>query len=395
MSELEQRQSRSDPLRGVRVLDFSAMMAGPYCTRILADLGAEVIKIEEPAGDNLRTRLPMRDGCSAYFGHLNSGKRSVVLNLKLPEAVEIARRLVATADVVVEAFRPGVMNRFGFDYAALSADHPRLIYCSISGYGQVGPGALRPAYAPIVHAASGYELANMVYQGTDRPGNSGVFFADVMCGIHAASAIQSALFHREREGRGQFVDVSLMDTMFNSLIYECQEAQFPVEKPRLLYGALRAIDGFVLITPITQRNFEAMADGMGHSEWKTDVRFATPRGREQNWSELMSLAESWTQTRSAQSCEETMLSAGCPCTRYKSVRDALTDPQSVARGSFATVEDRAGAYLVPNLPYSFATARVEVRRHVPELGEHSQQVFEEILGMAAADATALRRRLEK
>lgn len=281
MSELEQRQSRSDPLRGVRVLDFSAMMAGPYCTRILADLGAEVIKIEEPAGDNLRTRLPMRDGCSAYFGHLNSGKRSVVLNLKLPEAIEIARRLIASADVVVEAFRPGVMNRLGLDYVALSADHPKLIYCSISGYGQAGPGALRPAYAPIVHAASGYELANMVYQDADRPGNSGVFFADVMCGIHAASAIQSALFHREREGRGQFVDVSLMDTMFNSLIYEFQEAQFQVEKPRLIYGALRAVDGFVLITPITQRNFDAMADGMGHSEWKTDVRFATPRGREQ------------------------------------------------------------------------------------------------------------------
>lgn len=393
MGAQDQAAVLPDPLRGVRVVDFTSMIAGPYCSRMLADLGAEVIKVEEPSGDNLRTRQPMRNGQSAYFGHLNSGKKSVVLDLKKAEAVETTRALVRSADVVLEAFRPGVMARLGLDYATIGAVHPGLIYCSISGYGQDGPGAQRPAYAPIVNAASGYELANMAYQKVDRPENCAVFFADVMCGIQAAAAIHAALFQRERTGTGQHIDVALMDTMLNALVYEFQEAQFPVEKPRLLYGALRASDGFVLITPISQRNFEAMADGMGHPEWKSDPRFASPRGREQNWGALMDLVEAWTGARSMAECEEIMLACGCPCTRYRTVRDVLDDPQCAARGSFAEVADPAGSYRVPNLPFKFSNGRVQVRPHVPQLGEHSERVFEEILGLSGEAAVALRRRL--
>src|SRR3546814_295037 len=151
----------NNALDGLRVLDFSAMIAGPYCTRWLADLGAEVIKVEPLDGDYIRTRDPIRDGSSAYFGHLNAGKRSIALDLKNPEAAAIARRLATISDVVVENYRPGVMQRLGLDFAALSTENPRLVYCAISGFGQSGPDAARPAFAQIVHAASGFEMANL------------------------------------------------------------------------------------------------------------------------------------------------------------------------------------------------------------------------------------------
>ena len=158
----------NSPLEGVRVVDFTTTIAGPHCTRLLADLGAEVIKIEAPEGDMMRTRPPLRNSASTSFGQLNAGKKSIVLDLKTPPAVEAVRRLVATADVVVENFRPGVMRRFGLDYEALAPIKPELIYCAISGYGQTGPSSQLPAYAPVIHAASGYDLAHMAYQGEER-----------------------------------------------------------------------------------------------------------------------------------------------------------------------------------------------------------------------------------
>src|SRR5690348_4519640 len=162
----------------VRVLDFTTTIAGPHCTRLLADLGAEVVKIEAPEGDMMRTRLPLRNGASTSFGQLNTGKKSLVLDLKQPEAVQIVHRLAATADVVVENFRPGVMQRFGLGYEALRGVKPDLIYCAISGYGQTGPSAGLPAYAPVIHAASGYDRAQMAYQGEERrPDYCGIYIA--------------------------------------------------------------------------------------------------------------------------------------------------------------------------------------------------------------------------
>src|ERR1700760_4067289 len=161
-------------LEGFRVLDFTQMMAGPYCTRWLADLGAEVIKVEPPEGDTMRKSQPMREGRSSYYGHLNAGKRSIVLDLKVPESIQAVLAIVAECDVVVENFRPGVMDRLGLGYDALAAAHPALVYCSISGYGREGPSASRPAFAPMVHAASGYDLAHWSFQdGADQPPNCG------------------------------------------------------------------------------------------------------------------------------------------------------------------------------------------------------------------------------
>lgn len=192
-------EAAAGALAGVQVLDFTIVMSGPMCTRMLADAGADVVKVEPPEGDVARQRGPLRGGISAYYGSLNCGKRSLVLDLSQAEGRRIARELAARCDVLVENFRPGVMQRLGLDYAALAAINPRLVYASISGYGQTGPRAALPAYAPVIHAASGCDLANAEYQrDSSRPPNNGIFIADVLGASYAFGAIQLALLERER-----------------------------------------------------------------------------------------------------------------------------------------------------------------------------------------------------
>src|SRR3954464_1027355 len=200
----------------LRVVDFTTTIAGPHCTRLLSDLGAEIIKIEPPEGDMMRTRAPLRNGASTSFGQLNTGKKSVVLDLKRPDAIAAVRRLVATADVVVENFRPGVMRRFGLDYPALKTVKPDLVYCAISGYGQTGPSADLPAYAAVIHASSGYDLAHLAYQMEERrPDYCGIYIADVLTGTYAFGAIMTALYQRRLTGEGQMIDVSMLESMLS------------------------------------------------------------------------------------------------------------------------------------------------------------------------------------
>ncbi|MGZ5234611.1 MAG: CaiB/BaiF CoA transferase family protein, partial [Burkholderiales bacterium] len=207
------------PLDGLRVLDFTNMLSGPYCTRLLADLGAEVIKIEPPVGDHNRNRRPVRNGYSSFFGHLNCGKKSVVLDLKSRAGRDAAISLAQKTDIIVENWRPGVADRLGVGYKAVAQSNPKVIFCSISGFGQTGPTSQRPAYAPIVHAASGFDLAQVQYQGGGRPANTATFIADVFGGMSAFGAVQTALYNLKQTGRGQFIDVALMDAMLNLLVY--------------------------------------------------------------------------------------------------------------------------------------------------------------------------------
>ena len=371
------------PLSGIRVLDFTSMIAGPYCSRLLADCGAEVLKLEDLSGDHMRAGKPLRDGHSAYFGHLNCGKHSLAVDLKSPEGRSIAIELAAKSDVVLENYRPGVMKRLGLDYASLASSHPDLIYCAISGFGQTGPRSGQPAYAPVVHAASGFDHAHFGYQdGVDRPAKTGIFVADVLAAVYAFSAIQTALVGRLRHGVGQFIDVALMDSMINLLVYECQEAQFPSSTRRHLYVPLKAEDGFVIVAPVNQRNFEQMADATGNPSWKCDPRFATGEARSANWNNLMDGVEAWTSVRSARECENTLMAAGVPCSRYLTVADAIADPQVASRGTMATVEDGAGMFLVPNPPFQFSDGSVTAKRHVPLLGEDTRAVLKDVLKMS-------------
>ncbi|WP_188062387.1 CaiB/BaiF CoA transferase family protein [Sphingobium sp. KCTC 72723] len=379
-------------LDGVRVLDFTSVMAGPFATRMLADLGAEVIKVESLEGDQVRARPPKRDGYSAYFGTLNAGKQSIACNLKSPEILALIKQLVATCDVLVENFRPGVMARFGLDFAALAAINPRLIYCSISGYGQTGPKALHPAYAPVIHAASGFDMVNLRYQdGADRPATSGIFIADVLGGTHAFGAIQAALYQRERTGQGQHIDLSMLEAMVGMLVFETQEAQFPGDARRPLYTPLKTSDGFIMVAPTSPRNFEQLSDAVGHPEWRDDPRFLTNADRNANWATLLALTEEWTMERSAEEAEAILSRHGVPCARYREIGELLDDPQLAARGAFAQVHDGAGAFKVPNPPFRMSGSRVEARDHVARLGEDGATVLAG-LGVSAEVVAALRAR---
>ena len=381
----------TEALAGLRVLDFSIMVAGPYCARLCADMGADVVKIEPPEGDDMRLRAPLRDGCSAYFGQLNAGKRSLALDLKNAEAIALVHRLVAEADVVIENFRPGVMERLGLGHAALSAINPRLVYCSVSGYGQHGPGAERAAYAMIVHAASGFDRTLARYAGDrERPAAGAVFVADVLGAIFAYGAIQTALLQRTRTGVGQHVDVALMDSMLNLLVYELQEAQFPVTTPRPTYGPIAAADGDVLVVPITPRNFAALCEVTGLKELSEDPRFASLPKRSANWDAMMTVTERWTRTRSVAECVAALDAAGVPCSAYCDPGDALADPHLNERGLFAGIDDAAGAFTGVNPPWRMSGARAELRGRVPSIGGDAAALLADWLALQPPELERLR-----
>jgi crotonobetainyl-CoA:carnitine CoA-transferase CaiB-like acyl-CoA transferase len=380
---------RTDALAGLRVIDFTIVMSGPMCTRMLADAGADVVKVEPPGGDVVRQREPLRGGISTYYASMNCGKRSLVLDLGTAEGRRLARELALQADVVVENFRPGVMKRLGLDHAALSASNPRLVYASISGFGQTGPRAADPAYAPVIHAASGYEVAYGEYQqGPDRPANNGIFIADVMGAAYAFGAIQMALYEREKSGLGQAIDVSLMDSVMGMLIYELQAAQFPPDRRRQVYEPVRAADGWVMVAAVTQKNLDVLFDVIGHPEAKSDARFATVAAKEANWGPLLALIEGWTQQRSGADCEALLMAAGVPCSRYRSVAEAMTDPQVVARGLMQELGRGDDRFKVANLPYRLSATPTRARQRLAALGEHSVEVLREKLGL---DEDALQR----
>jgi len=381
----------ADALAGVQVLDFTIVMSGPMCTRMLADAGADVIKVEPPEGDVVRQRAPVRGGISTYYASMNCGKRSVVLDLGTEEGRRLARALAARADVLVENFRPGVMKRLGLDHATLSADNPRLVYASISGFGQTGPRAGAPAYAPVIHAASGYEAANTGYQrDQSRPMNNGIFLADVLGASYAFGAIQMALYEREKSGCGQHIDVSLMDSVLGMLIYEMQAAQFPPDRPRQVYEPVRAADGWVMVAAVTPKNQEVLFDVIGHPQAKTDPRFATVAAKESNWQALLALIEGWTSQRSGQECERVLMAAGVPCSRYRSVAEAMADPQLAERGFLAELGEGEGRFRCANLPFLMSRTPTAARARLAALGEHGAEVLREKLDLDDAQIARLR-----
>lgn len=380
--------SHTTVLQGLRIVDFSAMIAGPYCTRWLSDLGAEVIKIEPPEGDHMRQRPPLRSGHSAYFGHLNGGKRCIALNLKQPEAIEVARSLAADADIVVEAFRPGVMARLGLGADELRSRNSRLIYCSISGFGQGTELSERPAYAPIVHAASGLDYA-LGEDADGRPVGSEVPMADILTAMFATISIQTALLQRERTGLGTTIDVNLMDSVVNAMPYELQAAQAGTSQPRPRYRPLRTRDGYVLVTPINSRNFVKLCAALGHPEWAEDPLLSSDGARFRNWSEYMRRIESWTIERSAVECEALLSAQGVPCSRYARIGEAMHEAQFAQRKSFAPVADGPYEYMTTCLPFDLDGSRPKPGARVAALGGDTAEVLRERLGLTDAEIDSL------
>ena len=363
---------------GLRVLDFTTTIAGPHCTRLLADLGADVIKIEAPEGDMMRSRPPLRNGASSYFGQLNAGKKSVVLDLKNEAAVAAARQLAADADILVENYRPGVMRRLGLDYAVLSKANRRLIYCSISGYGQTGPAADIPAYAPVIHASSGFDLANMAYQpGRQRPDYCGVYVADVLAGTYALAAIGAALHQRSATGEGQRLDISMLESMLSLTLGELQTAQFEVPPlpSRPIFGPVATADGYICMAVASERTFCGMAAAAERGDWITDARFAKYLDRRANWGVLMDEFEAWSKGLFSAECLRVLARNSVPAAAYRSVREAMADPQLQHRGAFGEVADAAGSFKALNPPFRMSASATSVGGRAPALGEHTREVL--------------------
>jgi formyl-CoA transferase len=368
----------NDALSGIRVIDLTTTIAGPYAARLLADVGARVVKVESPEGEVMRNAPPVRDGASSYFGQLNAGKRSIAIDLKNPSGADILRRLVRDADVLVENYRPGVMRRLGLDYASLAAIKPDLIYCAISGYGQTGPSAELPAYAPVIHAASGFDLAHLSYQeDRDRPDACGIYVADVLAGTHAFGAIQTALLIRERTGIGQMIDLSMLEAMLGLMLPEVQRSQFEVESARPLYAPVVTADGFIMPALGTQRTFEGLARAAGREDWLTDPRFASLEERRRNWSVMMQELEVWSRQRSVAECQAALDANGVPCSPYRTVAEAMATGQVAHRRALAEVSDASGTFKAVNPPFRFSAGRAEIGARAPDRGEHTREILRE------------------
>ena len=238
--------------------------------------------------------------------------------------------------------------------------NPKLIYCSISGYGQTGPSAELPAYAPVIHAASGYEMAHLAYQpGRSRPDYCGIYHADVLTGIYAFGAISAALYQRNATGQGQHIDVSMLESMLSLTLNELQWSQFEVKPTqRPMFGPIETTDGYVMVAIASEKTFQSLMKVIGHPEWVSDPRFAKYSDRRENWGSLMEGVEAWSRTVTTAECLAALNDHGVPSSAYRTVAEALRDPQIAHRGALAEVEDGGGTFKVLNLPFRMSGAKV-------------------------------------
>lgn len=372
------------PLADVCVLDFTRVLAGPYCTALLADLGAEIIKVEPPAGDDYRRIAPFHeDGSSALFEAVNRGKRGMVLDLASPDGLAAARALADRADVVVENFRPGVAAKLGIGYADLSARNPRLVYASISGFGQDGPNAERPAYDYILQALTG--MMEITGDPAGPPMPVGESIADVSGGLFGAFGILAALHERDRTGRGRHVDIGMFDAMI--ALQPLMVARFSATgvAPRRVgsrhalsapFGVFRAGGGDIVITVLNEKLFAALATVIGRPELAHEPRFRDDPQRLAHEAELRALIEEWTTARPAAEAVAALVEAGVPAAQVQNLAEALASDQVAARPVLQNVTHSAlGQLAVPEQPARFlGTPRGGVRP-APRLGEHTAEIL--------------------
>lgn len=375
---------------GVRVLDLTQYIAGPMMGKLMADLGAEVIKIEvAPRGDMMRHYGPP-SGQSTVFISENRGKKSLCFDLKRPEGAELIKDLVRCSNVLIENWTPGVLAKYGVSYAAMSPLNPRLIMCSLSGYGQTGPYSHLPGNDLIAFAASG--ILNMVGYPDDSPlYPGGGSLADSIGGVHGFAALCAALYHRERTGKGQYIDLALVDSLthLTSALITTRSFLGPSYKPMRSgahlagltpCGIFKARDGYIAITVLIQQ-FEEFAKLMGTPELATDIRFDTPQHRTDNRLELIEIVEHWLQSfHSRDDAIALIQGAHILCAPVLDAEGVMNDPHNTERSILAEVEQPgAGKLRLPKAPFRFSEAAVEVRGHAPLMGEDNEWVLAEIL----------------
>jgi crotonobetainyl-CoA:carnitine CoA-transferase CaiB-like acyl-CoA transferase len=389
------------PLDGVTVLDLTRVLSGPYCTMLLADMGARVIKIERPgSGDDTRAwGPPFIHDESSYFLSINRNKESVALDFKHPEGRALLDRLIARADVLVENFQPGTLDALGLGYAHLTAAHPRLVYCSISGFGATGPRRNRPGYDAIVQAEGG--LMSLTGPGDGDPYRLGVAIADIAAGMFAAHGITLALLVRERTGKGQLVDVGMLDSVASLLTYQAgiyfatgrTPTRMGNRHPSIApYDTVAADDGTLVLAVGNDAQWRTFCGCTGLSPLSDDARFATNAARVQHYDELRPLIARAMRTRSRQEWIDRLVPAGVPCAAVRGLDEVLTDPQLVARDMIETVHHpTAGPLNVLGVPIKLSDTPGAVVDPPPRLGEDTTAVLDRMLGVSRDDIARLHR----
>jgi crotonobetainyl-CoA:carnitine CoA-transferase CaiB-like acyl-CoA transferase len=385
------------PLDGITVVDLTRVLSGPYCTMLLADLGARVIKVEQPGkGDDTRAwGPPFVEKESAYFLSINRNKESVTLNLKAKEARYVLDRLVEKADVLVENFKPGTLTKLGLDYATLSARHPRLVYCSISGFGQTGPRAQEPGYDAVMQAEGG--LMSITGAADGPAFRLGVAIADIVSGMFAAQGITTALLVRERTGRGQQVDIAMLDSVTALLSYQAgiyfatgvPPARMGNRHPTIApYETFSASDGDFVIAVGNDDQWRRFCEASG---FEADERFATNRQRVTGYSELKPKLDAFVRNRPRAEWIATLNAAGVPCGSVRDLDELFADAQIAARGMVVNLQHpTAGATRVLGTPLKFSETPASIRTPPPRLGEHTDAVLTRDLGLSAQAIEELR-----
>jgi crotonobetainyl-CoA:carnitine CoA-transferase CaiB-like acyl-CoA transferase len=387
-SERSESKGPQGPLAGLTVLDLTRVLSGPYCTMLLADMGARVIKIEQPGrGDETRAwGPPFVAGESAYFLSINRNKESVALDFKQPGGRKALDRLLDRADILVENFRPGTLDRIGLGYASVAATHSRLVYCSISGFGQTGPRRNQAGYDAVMQAEGGLMS---VTGAADGPAyRVGVAIADLVAGLLAAQGIVLALYSRDRTGRGQHVDVGMLDGVVSLLTYHASMHLTTATMSQRVgnrhatiapYDTFSAADGELFLAVGNDDQFRRFCDVTGQQSLLTDERFATNPARVVHHRELRELLAPILRQQSRAHWSDVLTRAGVPCGAVRDVPDALSDPQLMARQMIEAVEHAAaGTIKVLGVPIKLSETPGSVRTAPPMLGQHTEQVLAEI-----------------
>jgi crotonobetainyl-CoA:carnitine CoA-transferase CaiB-like acyl-CoA transferase len=388
------------PLDGLVVVDLTRVLSGPYCTMLLADMGARVIKIEQPGkGDDTRGWGPPFVGAeSAYFLSINRNKESLTLDLRKPGATTVLDRLLDRADVLVENFRPGAMDRLGYAYETVSARWPKVVYCSISGFGQTGPRKDQPGYDAVVQAEAG--LMSITGDRDGPPFRLGVAIADIVSGMFAAQGITLALLARARTGRGQRVDIGMLDSTAALLTYQAAiyfatgraPARMGNKHPTIVpYETFDAADGDLVVAVGNDDLWQRFCRAIGAADLASDPRFAMNRDRIAHYDELRPRLADRLRTRTRIEWIDALRAEGVPCGAVRDVAEVLEDPHLAARRMIEAVEHATvGGVRVLGVPIKLSDTPGTVRTAPPTLGQHTDEILRTDLGLTAADVTSLR-----
>jgi crotonobetainyl-CoA:carnitine CoA-transferase CaiB-like acyl-CoA transferase len=374
-------------LQGLRVIDLTRVLAGPFCTMMLGDMGAEVIKIEEPGqGDETRGWAPFIDGWSTYFLGVNRNKKSVVLDLKDPQDADALRSLIAKADVLVENFKPGSLAKLGFSYSDVSRLNPRIVYCSISGYGQTGPRAGLSGYDVIIQGESG--LMDVTGQPDGPPTRVGIAITDYFAGLYAIQGILLALIERQQTGHGQYVDIALFDSLLSALSLPVGIHFATGQSPQRMgndhpsiapYETLRGRDGFIIVAAGNPRLWTQLCIAIGAEHLVDDPRFENNTERLRHRTELKRELETRFQQFTLDELIKRLQAHNVPCGQVRSIADALADPQVAAREMVIAI-GHPDLGTINNLgnPVKMSASPAQVRLPPPRLGEHTDEVLKDL-----------------